>query len=73
MSTSLKTMTVATLIVAAAFAGTLGTAQAHGKHRSGLFIGIGSSQPDCSFYYWKWQKTGKLKWKYAYYECISAY
>ncbi len=71
MTTSLKSLIAGSMIAAAALTAAVGAAEAHGKHRSGLFIGLGRSQPDCSFYYWKWMKTGKFKWQAAYYKCVG--
>ena len=46
--------------------------------RNGLLLDEGSPAPypvvysggGCSFYYWKWQKTGSNFWKRKYYACI---
>jgi hypothetical protein len=69
---TIKTLVASALLGTAALTGAVGAAEAHGRH--GLFVVLGNGGGhDCSFYYWKWQATGKLKWMYRYQTCIRSY
>lgn len=68
----MKTLVASALVGAAALTGAVGTAEAHGKHRFVIVLGNGGGH-DCSFYYWKWKKTGMLKWMYRYQTCMASY
>jgi hypothetical protein len=52
----------------------LAPASAHKKHRKSFRwhspVIVYSGGSGCSFYYWKWQKTGASYWKRKYYACI---
>jgi len=72
---SAKQLLLGGLTGLAVMAVALAPASAHKKHRKFfrwhapvvVYSGGGGG---CSFYYWKWQKTGAKYWKRRYYACI---
>ena len=61
----------ANMAVVACPTGSIGAAEAHGKHRmmrNYLFV---NSYDSCGFYKYKWLSTGKFFWKLKYFECKS--
>lgn len=74
---SIKTLVIATATTASVLAGAAGTANAGGRHfggfhhhhHHGLFLRIGPTYRDCSFYREMWEDTGSLRWKRRYYLC----
>ena len=73
MSTLTKKAALGAIAALVAAAGTIGTAEAHGKgnnkfFRNQLFV---TNYDTCEFYKYKWFTTGNPFWKFKYFECMS--
>ena len=71
MSTFTRKAALGAVAAIVAATGSIGAAEAHGKHRfmrNNLFV---TSYDSCSFYKYKWLSTGKLFWKLKFFECRS--
>lgn len=74
---SIKTLVIAAAATASLLAGAAGTANAggrhfggfHHRHHHGLYLHVGPTYRDCSFYREMWEDTGSHKWKRRYYQC----
>lgn len=74
---STKTVAVAAAALLSTLAVSAGSANAGGRHfhgfpnhhHHGLYLRIGPTYRDCSFYREMWEDTGSFKWKRRYYQC----